>query len=368
MKAFVAIDSFKGSLSTFQANDAAASGLRQSGFAPDDITLFPVSDGGEGFCDVVSTYLPEPDRVELIVRGPAGNPVNAAYVIDGDTAYIESASACGYTQVNAEDRTPLKTSSFGLGELIADALRRGASRIVVGMGGTATCDGGVGLLQALGVRFFSDGCLLADGAPAMFAPLSGMDASSLKTLSCSFEAWSDTRALFCGESGAVKVFGAQKGITPAMSGDADTWMESLASLYGLGSVEGSGAAGGIGGALYSVLHGELCSGAEKILELSGLGDHLTSFGSEDVLVLTGEGRFDTQTLTGKLPAVVASLARKSVPDMKIVCLAGKVDYPGHGPFDQVVQITPDGTPADVALRPDVASSNLISALRDLFCS
>ena len=367
MKAFVAIDSFKGCLSTFEANAAARHGLRECGVAPDDITLFPVSDGGEGFCDVVSSYLDCFDRFEAVVRGPAGNLVRAGYVISGETAYIESASACGYTQVRPSERSPLRTSSFGLGQVISDALRRGARKIVVGMGGTATCDGGVGLLQALGVRFFSDGNLLADGAPAMLVPIDRMDARSLEGRDIVIEAWSDTRASFCGESGAVRVFGAQKGVTQEMSDDADAWMMSLASLYGLDgqTVEGAGAAGGIGGAMFSLLGAELCSGAEKILELSGLVDKLVSSASDTILVLTGEGKLDHQTLTGKLPAVVASAAaqiRNAVFDMKIICLAGKVDSDGTGPFDAVIQITPECIPLDVALRPDVASDNIISAL------
>lgn len=367
MKAFVAIDSFKGCLSTFEANGAARIGLLECGLSPDDISLFPVSDGGEGFCDVVSNYLEDFERIEVVVRGPAGNLVKAGYVISGGTAFIESASACGYTQVRPSDRSPLKTSSFGLGQVLSDALRRGARRIIVGMGGTATCDGGVGLLQALGVRFFSGESLLADGAPAMLVPIDRMDAGALSGNDFIIEAWSDTRASFCGEAGAVKVFGAQKGVTPEMSDDADAWMMSLASLYGLDgrTVAGTGAAGGIGGALYSLLGAELCSGAEKILELSGLAEKLTSCTSDDVLVLTGEGKLDHQTFTGKLPAVVASVAacaRTAACDMKIICLAGKVDCDELGPFDAAIQTTPDNIPLEVALRPDVASDNIVSAV------
>lgn len=376
MKAFVAIDSFKGCLSTFQANDAAALGLRQCGLTPEDISLFPVSDGGEGFCDVVSCYLEGYVRVRKSVHGPAGDFVDASYLICGQTAYIESASACGYTLVKQEDRSPLKTSSFGLGELIADALAQGATKIVIGMGGTSTCDGGAGMLQALGVRFCSDAGLLADGAPAMLVPLTGMDTGALDLRNCSFEAWSDTRALFWGESGAVKVFGAQKGVTPEMSDDADAWMKSLAALYGPCDVEGSGAAGGIGGALHAVLGAEIVSGAESILKLAHLKERLMECTDEPAIVLTGEGRLDAQTLTGKLPAIVAELAdeaRESVYDLKVVCLAGRAEWPGTGhpdasvkPFDAVAQITPDGTTLEEALKTDVAAGNLSFTVKEIF--
>lgn len=364
MKAFAAIDSFKGSLSTFEANDAVGRALRGSGLSDDDISLFPVSDGGEGFCDVLSNYLPEAERIGLMVHSPAGRPVEAVYLLCEGTAYVESASACGYTLVADGERSPFKTSSYGLGELIRDALDRGARRIVVGMGGTATCDAGVGMLQALGVKFFTDKGLLPEGAPAMLQPLSRIDASALQLSGCRFEAWSDTSAAFCGNDGAVSVFGAQKGITPDYADAADAWMQGVAGLYGLDVfTEGSGAAGGIGGALVSMLGAEVRSGASSVLELAGFGRKLCQAG-EDTLVFTGEGKFDSQTLTGKLPAVVAGLAKSS--GSKVICLAGKVSCQDKGPFDAVVQVTPDSMPLETALRKDVAVSNIINAIKPMF--
>lgn len=364
MKAFVAIDSFKGSLSTFEANAAAGRALRGCGLSDDDITLFPVSDGGEGFCEVLSCYLPEAERIRLMVHSPAGRPVKASYLLCEGTAYVESASACGYTQVADGERSPFKTSSFGLGELICDALDRGALRVVVGMGGTATCDGGVGMLQALGVKFFTDNGLLPEGAPAMLQPLSRIDASALQLSGCRFEAWSDTSAAFCGSDGAVSVFGAQKGITPDYSDAADAWMQGVAGLYGLDvSTEGSGAAGGIGGSLVAMFGAEVRSGASSVLELAGFREKLADAGPETV-ALTGEGRFDSQTLTGKLPAVVAGLAKSC--GARTVCLAGKVACDEHGPFDAVVQVSPDGMPLGTAMRKDVAVSNIINSIISIF--
>lgn len=364
MKVFAAIDSFKGSLSTFEANDAVARALRECGISRNDIALFPVSDGGEGFCEVLSCYLPEAEKVRLKVHSPCGRPVEAMYLLDKGSAFIESASACGYTLVPDAERSPLKTSSFGLGEIIKDALGRGVRKVVVGMGGTATCDGGVGMMQALGVKFFTSGGFLADGAPAMLQDIVRLDSSSLSAAGCRFEAWSDTRVAFCGNGGAVRVFGAQKGITSDLVDAADVWMQSVAGLYGLDvSTEGSGAAGGIGGALVSLLGAEVRSGASSVLEVAGFKEKLTLSGLGTV-VITGEGRFDAQTLTGKLPAVVAGIAKDC--GAKVVCVAGKVACADKGPFDVVVQITPDVMPLEEALRKDVAVSNIINSIKSIF--
>ncbi|MDO5442433.1 MAG: glycerate kinase [Bacteroidia bacterium] len=361
MKAFAAIDSFKGSLSTFEANEAVGRALRGCGLSGGDISLFPVSDGGEGFCDVLSCYLADAERITVPVHSPAGCIVNASYLLSGCTAYIESASACGYTLVTDAERSPFMTSSFGLGELINDAFVRGAGRIVIGMGGTATCDGGVGMLQALGVKFFTDNGLLPDGAPAMLQHLVSLDASALDSLNCCFEAWSDTRASFCGPNGAVRVFGVQKGITPDISDPADRWMDDLAVLYRLdAAAEASGAAGGTGGALISMLGAEVRSGASSVLELAGFRDRLAKAGP-DTIVITGEGKYDSQTLTGKLPAIVADMAKRCCA--RVICVAGKVACLDKGPFDEVLQTTPDGMPLIEAMRKSVAERLLDEAVK-----
>ena len=363
MKAFVAIDSFKGCISSFEAGGAARDALLECGLTDSDIRLFPVSDGGEGFCSVVSCYLKNASSRSVWVHGPSGDMIEASYLLSEEkTAYLESASACGYTLVPDSMRTPRRTSSFGLGEMMADALAQGAGRIVVGLGGSATCDGGVGMLQALGCRFFSGGELLPDGAPAMFMPLTRMDKSGLKTAGCSFEGWADTLAAFTGESGAVKMYGRQKGLLTEEMDEAERWMASLAQLYGLdeGS-EAAGAAGGLGGALKAVLGAGMYSGAEMICSLSGLAGEILACGGEKPLLITGEGRYDSQTLTGKLPFVVA----QNAPGARKICLAGQVAADLYGPFDQVLQITPEGMPLDTAMRKDVAVRNLMNSIKSI---
>lgn len=360
MKAFVAIDSFKGCISSFEADGAARIALLECGLSDSDIHLFPVSDGGEGFCSVVSNYLEQPALISMKVHGPTGETVEAAYLLDRDgTAYIESASACGYTLVPERLRHPRFTSSFGLGEMIKDALARGAGKVVVGLGGSATCDGGVGMLQALGCRFYCGEELLPDGSPAMFKCLTSLDKSALMTRGCIFEGWSDTRASLTGENGAVMMYGRQKGLLPEEMDEAEKWMASLAQLYGLEEgCEACGAAGGLGASLQAVLGARMLSGAEMICSLSGLPGMITECSDESPLLITGEGRFDSQTLTGKLPFVVA----QNAPGARKICLAGQVATDLRGPFDSVLQITPEGMPLETAMRKDVAVRNIINSI------
>lgn len=362
MKAIVAIDSFKGCLSTFEAGKAACRALLECGYGTDDILMLPVSDGGEGFCDVVSHYCPECEFVAMRVRAPHGNIVDAGYVISGDTAYVESAMACGYNQVPPARRRPSEYSSFGLGELIADAAGRGVSRIVVGLGGTATCDGGAGMLQALGARFRDGDTSLPEGSPLLMKHVTGIDFSCMMQVRCSFEAWVDTSAMFCGEEGAVRVYGPQKGVSPEEIEDADAWMAGLGALYGISGTgkAGYGAAGGLGGALAEVLGAEIHSGADRLIELSGLREVLAS-GTVNV-VITGEGKFDSQTLTGKLPARTAAAASVCSGRPELICVAGKVEPVSCSPFDTVIQISPEGMPMEEAMKKETAMQNLTDSL------
>ena len=363
MKAFVAIDSFKGSLSTFEAAAAVREALDGQ-----EVVCFPMSDGGEGFCDVVESYL-EGERVSVKVSGPFGTPVEAAYFIAGRTAYIESAAACGYTLA---PKDPFKATSYGLGSIIADAAQRGVDRIVVGLGGTCTVDAGVGMLQALGAQFrLKDGSLLPEKGPALLGDIVRIDLSRLQRPAARLEIWSDTEAPMYGRRGAAYLYGRQKGLSDSDIPAADAWLRRLARLYP-GRVwlrRGYGAAGGIAAALASVLGARMCRGAEEIIALSGLRERL--FGIRPDILVTGEGKFDRQTLTGKLPSRIAAAGaecrrRTGVP--KTLCFAGKVEPARTSLFEAVIPITPEGTPEDEALRPDVAEENLKAAVRKTLLS
>ncbi len=357
MKVIIAIDSFKGCLSSAEAASAIAEGLAGHG-----CTVLPVSDGGEGFAAILTDALGG-RMVQASVHDPLGRSITALYGILDDTAIIESASASGLTLMRPDELDPLRASSRGTGELIADAIRRGARNIYVGLGGTGTNDGGAGLLEALEeVR--------------VFLPL------------CRFTALSDVSATFCGPEGATAVYGPQKGVRPEDVGLLDTKMRMLAEQYRLVmgrdvlTRKGSGAAGGMAGALWAVHGAELKSGADAVLDILHFEDHLSGAG----LVITGEGRIDAQTLQGKLPVVVARRAKSFSPSLRVVALTGQVNLPGlsentdasytipvHAclsgnisiPFDDIIQINPPGTPIQTAIDPTFARSRLTATAASL---
>lgn len=342
--AVVAMDSFKGSLTSAEAGEAVCQGLRECHF--DEIRCLPMSDGGEGFCETVAHYL-DVEWISVRARGPLGAPedtLRASYVMADGVAYLESAAVCGYTLKPQGCRNPLALSSFGLGELIADAAARGVGKIVVGLGGTCTIDGGRGMLQALEDAGYGSAAALA-GMPPM-------------------EAWVDTDACFCGPCGAVRVFGAQKGLAPEDFDQADAGMAGIAlefaGRYGVdvSCMPGAGAAGGIAGAMAAAFGAAIVSGGERIVELAGIA----RMAQDADLVVTGEGHFDSQTLTGKLPARVAAAARP-VCHGRVVCIAGIADRFPQDLFDEVLSVCPDGMPVDEAMTHSAARANLIRAAR-----
>ena len=333
MRILVAIDSFKGCLSSSEAAQAVVEGLDGQ-----ECTVLPVSDGGEGFASVLTCALGG-RTVRTLAHDPLGREIEAAYGLAGDTALIESAAASGLTLMEPEERDPLRADSRGTGELIADAIRRGARTIYVGFGGTGTNDGGAGMLEAL---------------------------QEVRDLwpECKFVGLCDVTAPFCGPEGASAVYGPQKGARAEDIPILDARLEDLAGQYVkvLGrevlTKAGSGAAGGMAGALWAVLGGELRSGADAVLDILHFEDEMRGVD----MVVTGEGRIDAQTLQGKLPAVVARRARACSPSVSIAALGGSVVLEdSRGLFDRVIAVTPPGTPLSTALDPDFARRALASA-------
>ena len=328
--------------------------------------MLPVSDGGEGFAAVLTAALGG-RTVCIEAHDPLGRLVETQYgIIDGPSgpsAVIESAAASGLTLMRRDELDPLHASSRGTGELIADAIRRGIRSIYVGFGGTGTNDGGSGMLEAL---------------------------EDVKDLwnECRFTGLCDVTATFCGPDGATAVYGPQKGVRPEQVALLDERLRALAGCYRsvLGrdvlTKPGSGAAGGMAGALWAVLGGKLESGADAILDILHFENHLEGAS----LVITGEGCIDTQTLQGKLPAVVARRAKAFSPSLRVVGLAGHVNLqglaesmkasgcvPDHAwpsgnvsiPFDDIIQINPPGTPIQTALDPAFARSRLTATAASL---
>ena len=325
MRVLVAIDSFKGSLSSLRAGDAAREGILRA--IPDaEVEVAALADGGEGTLDAILSAGGE--RIALDVTGPLGETVRAEYgILSGrGLAVIEMAAAAGLPLVPEAKRNPLDTTTYGVGELVADALARGCRRILLGIGGSATNDGGVGMLSALGYRFLDgEGREIPRGAIGLRS-LREIDVrGALPALSeCILEVASDVDNPLCGPRGCSAVFGPQKGATPESVSDMDAWLASYAmltaSVFGRNfeSTPGAGAAGGMGFACLAYLGGTLRPGVGLVIEATGLRERIRRAD----LVITGEGRLDAQSAMGKAPVGVARLAKEY--GKTVIALAGSV--------------------------------------------
>lgn len=314
MKIVVAIDSFKGSLTSLEAGEAVKkAALRLS--SSTEVSVRPLADGGEGTVEALCSGLGG-KLVSVSVTGPLGKKVNAEYCIlpDGVTAVIEMAAAGGITLVPENERNPLNTTTFGVGEMIKDAIMKGCRRFIVGIGGSATNDGGMGMLSALGFEFLDAEGKMVDNCGRGLEKLSVIRTeNALKELSeCSFRVACDVTNPLCGENGCSAVYGPQKGATPEIVAAMDGWLARYAELAKSVSdsadpdFPGTGAAGGLGFAFKTFLGATLQSGIEIILDETHLEDYI----KDSDLVVTGEGRLDSQTVMGKAPIGVARLAKK----------------------------------------------------------
>ena len=319
----MAPDAFDGTLTAVEAAEAMRAGWNQ--VAPDDeLVLLPMSDGGPGFVDVLSTVL-DGQTVPVQTTDPLGRPAVGAVLVVGDTAYIESAQACGLQLLTAAERNPLVTTTFGLGALLTAAVECGARTLVVGLGGSATNDAGMGMLTALGVTpLDAAGAALPYGGLAL-ADLAKLDGAA-QLRGVAIVAATDVDNPLCGPHGATAVYGPKKGLRPEDRDRLDAALAQWAEVAerdipgapaGLIDLPGAGAAGGLGAALLT-LGGTRRSGGEIIFAAVDLPGAL----GEADLVLTGEGSFDFQSVRGKVAGGVAALATEhGVP---CVVLAGQV--------------------------------------------
>ncbi len=315
MRAVIAIDSFKGSLSTFESGAAVSEGIKR--VYPDADTLVcPLADGGEGTVEaIVSSCGGRLCTIE--VCGPLGETVNAVYgVIDSNaTAIIEMSAAAGLTLVPEEKRDPLYTTTYGVGELITHAIREnGCRRFIIGIGGSATNDGGVGMLSALGFEFLdANGEAIERGAIGLSSlALIKTDGAMSEIRDCEFLVACDVKNILCGENGCSAVYGAQKGASAESIKKMDGWLSEYARITAeimgrdCSCNEGAGAAGGMGFAFMCYLGGKLRSGIELVIETTGFDEKL----ADADIVVTGEGRLDGQSCMGKAPVGVALAAKK----------------------------------------------------------
>lgn len=314
MKIVIAPDSYKESLPALDVATQIEAGFREI-FPDAQYVKLPVADGGEGTVEAM-VVASQGRIVDVRVTGPLGEPVTAFYGLSGDErcAFIEMAAASGLERVPLALRNPLVTTSYGTGELIRHALAQGVKQIIIGIGGSATNDGGAGMLQALGVRLQdAQGEEIGYGGEAL-ARLANIDVSGLdeRVSGCCFEVACDVTNPLTGDKGASVIFGPQKGATPAMVRQLDEALQHYADVIrrdldiNVAQVAGSGAAGGMGAALLAFLKADLRSGIQIVTEALGLEEQVR----DATLVITGEGRIDSQSIHGKVPLGVAQLARR----------------------------------------------------------
>ena len=314
MKVVVAIDSLKGSLSSLEAGEAVRAGVKKV-YPEAEVLVRPLADGGEGTVEALTIGMGGALQT-VRVTGPFGDPVECVYGIveKNRTAVIEMAGASGITLVPREQLNPLYASTAGVGEVIRDAIKKGCRRFIVGIGGSATNDGGIGMLQALGYGILDkNGKQVRPGALGVKDVVSITDEDVLQELSeCTFQIACDVTNPLCGPLGCSAVFGPQKGATPDMIKDMDRWLTAYAKIaeakYPKADSEypGTGAAGGLGYAFLGFTDAVLKSGVSIVLEETKLDDYLKG---ADIAV-TGEGRLDAQTAMGKAPGGVADAAKK----------------------------------------------------------
>ena len=312
MKIVIAIDSFKGSMSSMEAGMAARDGILRA--IPDaKVVVKPLADGGEGTTDALIEGL-SGEGIKISVKGPYGEYVDAHYglIRETGTAVMEMAEASGITL--SERRDPMSATTYGVGEMIKDALDRGCRDFIIGIGGSATNDGGIGMLEALGARFMdADGNDCGEGGAAL-SRISDMDLTGMdqRLRDCRIRVACDVDNPLCGENGATYIYGPQKGVTDDIKQELDDAMARFADVSAeklgrdMRDRSGAGAAGGLGYALLMYLDAELIPGIELIMEAVGLEKELM----DADIAITGEGRLDYQTAMGKAPVGVAKLAKK----------------------------------------------------------
>ena len=376
MKVVVAIDSFKGSLSSMEAGQAIEEGVKCV-YQNAEVVVRPLADGGEGTVEALVEGMGG-IFVTKEVTGPLGEKVEATYgIIESKddlskTAIIEMSAAAGITLVPEESRNPMNTTTFGVGELILDAIERGCRHFIVGIGGSATNDGGVGMLQALGYDFVTrEGKTISYGGNGLRELASIKETNVHPTLKeCTFKVACDVTNPLCGENGSSAIFGPQKGATPEMVQELDQLLLHYAELsksinsYADRFYPGTGAAGGMGFAFLTYTNATLESGIQIVITETKLEELIAT---ADVVV-TGEGRLDGQTALGKAPIGVAALAKKY--QKKVLAFAGAVtpdakECNQHG-IDAFFPILRGVVTLKEAMNKEVAHQNMVDTVEQVF--
>lgn len=366
-KIVLAIDSFKGCLSSKEIEQCIAEEIHR--ILPSCQTVcIPIADGGEGMLDTLIEAT-QGTFVSTQAHDPLMRIRPARYGILGDqrTAIIEMAEINGLTTLSPIERNPMKTSTYGTGELIKDALEKGFRRFIIGIGGSATNDAGMGMMQALGAHLYDkQGNELEQGGKIM-EQIAHIDLNHLHPAlkEATFIVACDVQNPFCGPQGAAYVFARQKGASEEQIRQLDEGMRHLALLierdfsYNINKVKGSGAAGGLGGAFATFLQAHLQSGIDLLLDAVDFDRKITNAD----WIITGEGKADRQTAEGKVPAGVLKRAKKA--NIPVMLIAGKVEDKAclkQMGFARIVQVSPDNLPLEEAMRPEVTRENTQRAI------
>ena len=372
MKVTIAIDSLKGSLTSMEAGYAISEGITRV-FPDAEVCVRPLADGGEGTVDALVTGM---DGIykKVKVSGPLGEKVEATYGIieETKTAIMEMSQAAGITLIPDEKRNPLYTTTYGVGEMIIDAIQNGCRRFIVGIGGSATNDGGVGMLQALGYQFTNAlGEEIADGARGLKELKNISDENVIPELAeCEFKIACDVTNPLCGERGCSAVYGPQKGATPEMVEEMDEWLFEYAALAcekfpkANPAFPGTGAAGGLGFAFLTFTNAVLESGIKIVLEETKLSEYV----KDADIVITGEGRLDFQTAMGKAPIGVAKLAKEY--QKPVLAFAGAVTKDAtacnENGIDAFFPILRGVTTLEEAMQYENAKANMMDTVEQVF--
>ncbi|MDQ6420413.1 glycerate kinase [Paenibacillus sp. LHD-117] len=359
MRVLVAPDSYKGSLTAAEVAACMEKGILDV-LPQAAVIKLPIADGGEGTVDaIVNATGGQLHQVEVL--GPLGEPVTATFGVmgDGQTAVVEMASASGLLLIAKDRLNPLRTTTYGTGQLIQAALDQGCRRIVIGIGGSATNDGGAGMAQALGVRFFNDqGSELSYGGGELIS-LSRVDVSGLdpRVADCEIIVASDVTNPLCGPEGASFVFGPQKGATPEMAQRLDDGLRNYGRVIherlgiDVRNVPGAGAAGGLGAGLIAFLSARMSRGIDIVLEAIEFEKRV----QEADLVITGEGRTDSQTAFGKAPAGVAALAKKY--NKPVICVSGGISLDTKALHEAGIDVIIGATQSPMSLEEAMANAS-----------
>ena len=366
-KTVVASDSFKGCLSSAQVADAVEKGIHEI-YHDCEVVKLAVADGGEGTIEALLTTMGG-RNVKVKVQDPLGRPIEAEYAILKDgTAVVEMSKASGLTLLHLSERNPLHTSTYGTGQLIADALHKGCRKFLIGIGGSATNDAGTGMLEALGYRFLDAEGNVLKGVGLSLEAIMAIDTSAAipELKSAEFIVACDVDSPFHGPKGAAHVYAPQKGASPEMVDFLDNGLKHFADIIkgttgkDISDMPGAGAAGGLGGAFKAFLNAELRKGADMVLDAIGFDQMV-----EDAdLVITGEGKIDSQTLNGKLPSAVAQ--RASARNIPVMAICGRTEVESLPCFASICPVTPQEMSLEQAMQPDIAMENIKERLvRDI---